>query len=277
MFGFLGFSSTKPKIDTTPEKNTIDPEVERQIKEICIKTYKELKESEKDTNQLEVNSDSNIEREPDRMKESASIKMEIKKFQLDAVKMPYMALVCGKKCSGKTTLIKDLLAGGKHFDKVHIFSYGEQYSECENRIPHEFWTDEIGEEILKEQNLNRGTRTCIVIEDDGGLFWNSSQPSLTRIIMSCRLMNISLIFCAQSHINVSPRQRSNSDYIFLFKESDTVYKKKIYDLFARSLPTYNIFNEVFSAITPNYGVFIIDNTIYSSESGDNIFHYRVSI
>jgi hypothetical protein len=68
--------------------------------------------------------------------------------------------------------------------------------------------------------------------------------------------------------------RSNFDYIFLLAEDTISNRKRLYEHYAGMFPTFDIFQQVFSDITENYGIMVINNRVHSKNLTDKVFWYR---
>ena len=78
----------------------------------------------------------------------------------------------------------------------------------------------------------------------------------------------------QFSLGIPPEMRSNIDYVFLLAEDVTSNRKRLYDHYAGMFPTFDIFQQVFSDITENYGVMVINNRVHSKNITDKIFWYK---
>jgi len=85
---------------------------------------------------------------------------------------------------------------------------------------------------------------------------------------------ISFILTLQYAIGIPPELRSNFDYIFLLAEDIISNRKRLFDHYAGMFPSFDIFQQVFSELTDNYGVMVIDNRIHSKNITDKVFWYK---
>jgi hypothetical protein len=75
-------------------------------------------------------------------------------------------------------------------------------------------------------------------------------------------------------MGIPPEYRSNFDYIFLLAEDTISNRKRLYEHYAGMFPTFDIFQQVFTDITEDYGMMVINNRIHSKNITDKVFWYK---
>lgn len=78
----------------------------------------------------------------------------------------------------------------------------------------------------------------------------------------------------QYAMGIPPEYRSNFDYIFLLAEDVISNRKRLFDHYAGMFPSFDIFQQVFTDITENYGVMVIDNRVHSKNITDKVYWYK---
>jgi hypothetical protein len=99
-------------------------------------------------------------------------------------------------------------------------------------------------------------------------------PNILELFFNGRHHHISFILTMQFSLGIPPEMRSNFDYIFLLAEDQVSNRKRLYEHYAGIFPTFDIFQQVFTDITENYGILVINNRIHSKNITDKIFWYR---
>jgi len=196
------------------------------------------------------------------------------------------ATLVGKRAVGKTTLItKDLLprigsiCQGSKIIVSPTEQYHEQYSK---QVDPRFIHDTLSPELLDQVTTNQ-MRLChqspdrpeslLVLDDclyDRHII---SDRNLRKIFMNGRHMGMNMII-AQQFPNFPPSLRANIDYIFLFRESNTRNKQKLYEYYAGMFPTFGLFCQVLDECTRDYGYLVIDNVTRSDRLEDQVFWYQ---
>jgi hypothetical protein len=82
-----------------------------------------------------------------------------------------------------------------------------------------------------------------------------NDPNILELFFNGRHHHISFILTMQYSVGIPPEMRSNFDYIFLLAEDIISNRKRLYEHYAGMFPTFDIFQQVFTAITEDYGIF----------------------
>ena len=99
-------------------------------------------------------------------------------------------------------------------------------------------------------------------------------PNILELFFNGRHHHLSFILTMQYSVGIPPEMRSNFDYIFLLAEDTISNRKRLYEHYAGMFPTFDIFQQVFSDITENYGIMVIDNRVHSKNLTDKVFWYK---
>ena len=99
-------------------------------------------------------------------------------------------------------------------------------------------------------------------------------PNIAEMFFNGRHHHLSFILTMQYAVGIPPEMRSNFDYIFLLAEDTINNRKKLYEHYAGMFPTFDIFQQVFSDLTENYGMMVINNRVHSKNITDKVFWYR---
>ena len=75
----------------------------------------------------------------------------------------------------------------------------------------------------------------------------------------------------QYSMGIPPEMRSNFDYIFLLAEDFISNRKRLYEHYAGMFPNFDIFQQVFTEVTENFGCMVINNRIHSKKIEDKVF------
>jgi hypothetical protein len=99
-------------------------------------------------------------------------------------------------------------------------------------------------------------------------------PNILELFFNGRHHHLSFILTMQYSVGIPPEMRSNFDYIFLLAEDTISNRKRLYEHYAGMFPTFDIFQQVFTDITENYGIMVINNRVHSKNLTDKVFWYR---
>ena len=230
-------------------------------------------------------------------------KYRIFEFDTDAMVPNSHILIIGKRGTGKSWLVRELLkkyitteaALEKSLivaptDRMNPF-YGSIYPNKEIK----YQLDEndlklyLKECILDIENarVNKGNdendvytdidNGCVVLDDAlRSVKMHNKMESLQEILMNGRHYKTSVIATIQILLGLTPELRNNFDYVFLGREDSTICKKKLYNSFGSIFPTYDMFDQVFKRCTENYSFMVIDNRRPTNDISDKIFWYKTS-
>jgi hypothetical protein len=187
---------------------------------------------------------------------------EIKIKRFDPSKISDTSLICciGKRKSGKSTAIKDIMWYKQDIPIGQIISGSENANPFfEHFFPSTYIDDEYTpdtiDNILKrqikikkfasqqEQNNKKEVDSRFLLVFDDCLHdskWQKTKQ-MKSVFMNGRHFGIFFILCLQYVLGIPPILRTNIDYIFIFRESSIQNRKKLYDNYGASIPTFQLF------------------------------------
>jgi hypothetical protein len=220
--------------------------------------------------------------------------LAIKRFEIkDMCEHATMAMIA-KRASGKSYLTREIMYHKKSIPAAIAISRTEKlnkfYSDFipDSYIYSEYDSDVLSkvyerQSIMNEENKVRKNHgktekddRVIVIMDDcmsSKGTWLKDQ-NILELFFNGRHHHLSFILTMQFSLGIPPELRSNFDYIFLLAEDITSNRKRLYDHYAGMFPTFDIFQQVFSEITADYGVMVINNRVHSTNITDKVFWYK---
>ena len=75
-------------------------------------------------------------------------------------------------------------------------------------------------------------------------------------------------------MDIYPTLRANSDYVFIFGEAFINNKHKLHDHYAGIFPSFDLFNQIFTQITNDFGCMVINNKIKTDDVQKKVFWYK---
>ena len=211
--------------------------------------------------------------------------ISIREFDPNTISNGAIVGVVGRRGSGKSVIIKDLL-----YYKRHVLPCGLVMSGTEagngyfsQFIPDIFVFDDFNgpalDKLLERQKKaakkgNMG-RVFVVLDD---LAFDSSimkKPVMRYIFMNGRHLNIFLIFSSQYVADLGPPAiRANIDVLLVCREAIQANRWRLYNMFFGCFESFEDFNKVLNACTENYGVLVLDNTKLSNDPTACVFHWK---
>ena len=222
------------------------------------------------------------------------VKLHIKKFDMSSIADDKVVVAIGKRNSGKTFVVKDLLYYHRDLPVGTLISGTEN----ENRtfsphIPsifiHEECTPELLDKVLRRQKLimkkmnkelsdfgksSIDPRAFLILDDC--LHDNSwaKNKNIKYVFFNGRHRKIFSVITMQYPLGIPPNLRTNIDYVFIMRENDYSNRKRLYEAYAGMFPTFEIFCNVLDSCTENYECLVIDKTVLSNKLQDQIFWYK---
>jgi hypothetical protein len=221
--------------------------------------------------------------------------LNLKKFDISSIRKDATILVIGKRGSGKSYFVRDLLYHKRDLPLGTVISASEScnafYSEIFPKLfIHDEYSPEILANLLKRQKLvtrkmkqqqamygksNIDPYAFLILDD---LMYDAQRwikdTSVKDIFMNGRHFNLMFLVTMQFALGIPPAFRNNADIIVIFREPIMSNRRRIYDHYAGMFPTFEIFCQVMNQCTENYECLIINNRVVSNNISDQVFWYR---
>jgi hypothetical protein len=226
------------------------------------------------------------------------INMIKERCDIDSKKSP-MIVVIGKKDTGKSFLVRDILYNVQHnFPVGTVISATEIANEFfQNMVPskliHDKYRPEIVQNVIKRQALMKSKRNedkkqrggnstidprAFLILDDclyDAKAW-TSEESTRFVFMNGRHIDLMTIITMQYPLGIGPNLRTNVDFIFILRENITRNRRIIHENYAGMFPTFDMFCTFMDQCTENYECIVICNNVASNRLEDQVFWYKAS-
>jgi hypothetical protein len=220
--------------------------------------------------------------------------LQLKRFNIsDMVEHCTIAMIA-KRATGKSFLTREIMYHKRDIASAVAISRTESlnsfYSEF---IPDSYIFSEYNPDILtniyqRQAKINEDNKirikegkkpkddSLMIIMDDCMSSKGTwlKDPNILELFFNGRHHHVSFILTMQFSLGIPPELRSNFDYIFLLAEDTINNRKRLYDHYAGMFPTFEIFQQVFSEITQNYGIMVINNRVHSTNIADKVFWYK---
>lgn len=224
------------------------------------------------------------------------MKLELKKFNPQEMKQDAVCVFIGKRRSGKSFCLKDILSNNCDFPIGIVLSGSEIcnqffqkfipniliYDEYKPEIIKRFLDRQIkvtkqrADEIKKYGRSDIDPRAFIILDDV--LYdktWQNDK-NIRSILMNGRHYSILTIITSQMPLGINPALRSQIDYVFIFKNNIIKEREKIYNHYAGICNSFEVFNKIMDSTTENFEVMVIDNTSQNNSITDQIKWYKAT-
>ena len=233
---------------------------------------------------------------------AAQQQLVLKKFNPKNIPNGAVCVFIGKRKSGKSYTIKDILYHKRDIPIGQIISGSEKVNPFfSDFFPSSFIADEYTDELLnkvfkrqeqikqksqeiKRQNIEnkkRGlqlhreidSRFLIVFDDclhDSS--WKKSKP-VKHIFMNGRHFDIFFILAMQYVIGIPPNLRGNVDYVFIFRDSSIQNRKKIFDNFGGVVGDFQLFSKLMDSLD-KYECLVLCNDADKIGFQEQVMYYK---
>ena len=215
--------------------------------------------------------------------------LNLKRFDIKSITPDKVCVFIGKRETGKSFLVKDLLWHNKDMPCGTVISGTEAANGFYSSIMpslfiHEAYTPEIVANVLKRQRLMLDEmkkpdkvidpRTFFILDDC--LYDNTwiRDTNIRSLFMNGRHFKVFFIITMQYALGVTPNLRTNIDYVFILRENFVSNRKRLYEHYAGMFPSFDIFAQVMDACTENYECLVIHNNAKSNKLEDQVFWYK---
>jgi len=220
--------------------------------------------------------------------------LNLRKFDPTKIAKGSVVVLIGKRNTGKSFLVKDLLYYKKDTPVGTVISatemancfYGDMMPDI--FIHSEFSSDVVNQLVQRQQIVVKKMKTeeqqygksnidpwAFLILDD--LMYDTSwikDTTIKSLFMNGRHYKLLFMITMQYALGIPPALRSNVDYVFILRENINSNRKRLYEHYAGMFPTYEIFSQVMDQCTSNYECLVIDNTTKSNKIEDMVFWYK---
>jgi hypothetical protein len=222
------------------------------------------------------------------------LNLRLRKFDMSKIKHDKVVVLIGKRETGKSFLVKDLLWHNQGLPCGTVISGTEGANQFYSRmVPPLFVHDEYSPlviaNVLKRQKLmakkiakdlgERGTtsvdpRNFLILDDC--LYDNSwiRDKNVRYLFMNGRHVHTMFIITMQYALGIPPNLRTNIDYVFILRENIMNNRRKLYEQYAGMFPDFDSFCQVMNQCTENYECLVIDNNAKSNKLEDQVFWYK---
>lgn len=220
--------------------------------------------------------------------------LHLKKFDMKSIPYDKVIVLIGKRETGKSFLVKDLLyyhqdlpigtiisgteAANNFYGKMFppLFIHGE-YSPLviDNYLKRQKLVVNLMNKEKKKGGKSKIDPRGILILDDC-LYDNSwiKDTNIRALFMNGRHYKTMFVITMQYALGITPNLRTNIDYVFILRENYLNNRKKLFDHYAGMFPSFEIFCQVMDQCTENYECLVINNNAKSNKIEDQVFWYK---
>ena len=226
-----------------------------------------------------------------------TVNLRLSKFNMNMIPDDGVILMIGRRGTGKSWLIKDLMWHKRNMPVGTVISGTEGANAFYSTIVpsllvhDEFSSEIIGNSlkrqkaIMKQINKDkevRGASTldrrAFVVMDDCmyDTKWIHDR-NIRDLFMNGRHYGLLYIIALQYVLGIPPVLRGQVDYVFILRENQVSARKKIYEQFAGIFPSFELFCQIMDQCTEDYECLVIHNGSKTNKIEDCVFWYKAEL
>ena len=212
--------------------------------------------------------------------------IRVRKFDPSTIKESRIIFIIGKRHTGKSVLMKDLLYHMPRPDYVLAMAPTEDTLKMfRTFLPQCCIFDHFSQEklertvTLQRELVSRGKKRNVLILLDDCLYQKGVLKSnaMRSIFFNGRHDNISLICAAQYMMEVDVSLRTNIDYLFTMRENILTNRQKLFKYYFGQFARFDEFDKVMTQCTQDYRSLVLDGTVSTTDTPtDCVMWYRAS-
>jgi len=213
--------------------------------------------------------------------------LKLKKWVPEQIPDDKTLLVIGKRGSGKSTFIADVLHAKKdRIGSAVIISGTEESNGFFSKfVPSVFIHNEYNSEILakiferQKSMIKTGSAQPVLLVLDDCMYDKSffKCPVFRALMLNGRHYKLFTIISTQYALDVPPFARSNFDYCIVYRDPIKSNRERLYKQFFGIFPSMAEFNDVYDACSENFECLVLDQTSRSNNISDCVYWYKAKI
>ena len=229
---------------------------------------------------------------------SMTQQIQLRKFDMSSIASDKVVVMIGKRETGKSVLVRDLLYQHRDLPIGCVISPTEAANKFFGTVVpslfiHDNYSPELIANVVKRQKAMQTAadkhkalhgkastidqRAFLVLDD---CMYDSSWTKDTNIrLLFCNGRHYKMLFVItmQFPLGIPPSLRTQIDYVFILRENIVNNRKRIYDNYAGMFPTFDIFCQVMDQCTENFECLVIHNNAKSNRFEDQVFWYKADV
>jgi hypothetical protein len=227
----------------------------------------------------------------------AALNVGIRKFDMKTIAQDSVCVFIGRRRTGKSTLVRDLLYHQQEIPLGTVISGTEESNHFyRSLIPPLFIhgdyspviianfckrqkmiLQKIGKEVEMYGQARTDPRSFLIMDD---CLYDDSwlhDRNIRYLFLNGRHLKVFFLITMQYPLGIPPMLRTNVDFAFILREPSPQNRKRIFENFGSAFPSFEFFCQIMDQCTQNYEVVVINNNCLSNKLEDIVFWYKAEI
>jgi hypothetical protein len=228
---------------------------------------------------------------------TGALSLNMKKFDMKNIPQDAVCVFIGRRRTGKSTLVRDLLYHHQNMPIGTVISGTEESNGLYGKmVPQIFiygeYTAAILERYVKRQKMvmmkiqqeaaagrqsRIDPRSFLILDD---CMYDDSwthDKNIRYLFMNGRWLKVFFLITMQYPLGIQPALRTNVDFVFILREPYQSNRERIYRNYGSAFPSFEFFCQVMDQCTQNYECLVINNATQSNKLEDAAFWYKAEI
>ena len=224
------------------------------------------------------------------------VNVSLRKFDMKKIPQDAVVVFIGRRRTGKSTLVRDLLFQHQDMPLGTVISGTEESNSFYGKIiPPLFIHGEYNPVILanfvKRQKMviariqkeaqagiksRLDPRSFMILDD---CMYDDSwthDKNIRYLFLNGRHLKVFFLITMQYPLGIQPALRTNVDFVFILREPYAANRKRIFENYASAFPSFEFFCQIMDQCTENYECLVICNNVASNKLEDQVFWYKAS-
>jgi Poxvirus A32 protein len=222
------------------------------------------------------------------------VELKLRKFDVNRIKDDKIVVMLGRRGSGKSVILKEILSKHTAIPLGICISPTEAANQYfGDFIPgmfiHHEYAPKVTDNFVRRQQAametmnkevtnfgasNIDPRAFLIMDDcmyDAS--WTKDK-NMRYLFFNGRHVKAFVLMTMQYVYGMPPTMRSNIDFVFLLREPNLQNRKRIFEAYAGMFHNFDLFNTVMDQCTNNFECLVIDNTTRSNRLEDQVYWYK---
>ncbi len=233
--------------------------------------------------------------------------LKLKKFDMKNIPEDAVCVFIGRRRTGKSTLVRDLLFHHQRIPVGTVISGTEESNSFYSSIVpplfiHGEYNPVIIDKYVKRQKLvtsriqqmsqgnaidarghrivtqtNIDPRSFLILDD---CLYDDSwlhDKNIRYLFLNGRHQKVFFLITMQYPLGIPPMLRTNVDYCFIMREPYMSNRRRIFENFGSVFPSFEFFCQIMDQCTQNYECLVISNNTQSNKLEDAVFWYKAAL